>query len=225
MNAPPLTGHFVLRKLHSLTGIIPIGAFLIFHLFENSLAGGLVHLDRAEWTRDVVMKIDTMPYVMLLEIFVIALPILFHGIYGVIIWLQGRSNLTRYGYARNWMYVVQRVSGAVAFVFILTHVWETRVQVLLGHMAKQDLYAKMAEEFSGAGGAIWYAVGILAAVIHLCNGIWLAGITWGITIGPRAQRISTVVCALIGVLLLGFAGQAMLGFRLDSAAAGLMSLR
>jgi succinate dehydrogenase/fumarate reductase cytochrome b subunit len=133
MDAPPLTGHFVLRKLHSLTGIIPIGAFLAFHLFENSLAGGLVHLGREEWTRDVVMKIDGMPYVALLEIFVIALPLLFHGIYGAIIWLEGRANPLRYGYARNWMYLVQRISGVVAFVFILTHVWETRLQVLFGH--------------------------------------------------------------------------------------------
>ena len=224
MDAPPLTGHFVLRKLHSLTGIIPIGAFLAFHLFENSLAGGFVHLGRAEWTRDVVMKIDGMPYVTLLEIFVIALPLLFHGIYGVIIWLEGRANPLRYGYARNWMYLVQRISGVIAFLFILNHVRETRLAVLLGTMSKQDLYAKIAHEFTETSDTLFYAVGILAAVIHLCNGLWLAGITWGVTIGPRAQRISTVVCVILGVLLLGLAGQAMLGFR-DTAGAALMSLR
>ena len=27
--------HFVLRRLHSLTGIVPVGAFVIFHLFTN----------------------------------------------------------------------------------------------------------------------------------------------------------------------------------------------
>ncbi len=225
MNAPPLDGHFALRKLHSLLGIIPIGAFLIFHLFENSLAGTLHNLSAAEWTRDVVMKIDAMPYVQVLEVLLIALPILFHGIYGVIIWLQGRANPVRYGYWRNWMYVVQRFSGAIAFVFILTHVWGTRLQVLLGATTKQDLYATMARTFSDPLQAAWYAVGIVSSVVHLSNGLWLAGITWGITIGPRAQRISTVVCALIGVVLLGLAGEALFGFQAASTAAGLASLR
>ena len=28
--------HWILRRLHSLTGLVPIGAFLFFHIFENS---------------------------------------------------------------------------------------------------------------------------------------------------------------------------------------------
>jgi len=35
MTAFPLDNHFVLRKLHSLLGIVPIGAFLAFHLWEK----------------------------------------------------------------------------------------------------------------------------------------------------------------------------------------------
>ncbi len=219
MSAPPLDRHFALRKLHSLLGVVPIGAFLAFHLFENSLANALHGLSAAEWTEEVVHKIDRMPYIEVAEILLIALPILFHGIYGVVIWLQGRANQARYGYFRNWMYVVQRVAGAVAFVFILTHVWQTRVQVLLGNVTKEQLYARMADVFASPAQQAWYAIGILASVVHLANGLWLVGITWGFTTTPRAQRSATGVWAVAGLALLVLGALALTGFRapLDAA--------
>ena len=35
--------------------------------------------------------------------------------------------------------------------------------------------------------AVLYAVGILACVYHLANGIWTMGITWGVWTSPPAQ--------------------------------------
>lgn len=208
MTAPPLDRHFVLRKLHSLTGIIPIGAFLCFHLFENSLSvkgGGFFY-------EHVVMKIDTMPYIQLMEIVFIAIPILFHAIYGFYIWYTGKSNISNYGYFRNWMYWVQRVSGLIAFAFILTHVWGTRMQVLLGHITKADLFDHLAGNLDKAWAVAWYAIGILAAVIHFSNGLWLLLITWGITIGRASQRRMTYACFAVGVVLLLLGAQALRGF-------------
>jgi len=213
MTAFPLDNHFVLRKLHSLLGIVPIGAFLAFHLWENSLASR-----GAEYfTEHVVMKIDSMRFVTVMEILFIALPILFHGIYGVIIWLQGRSNVSQYGYFRNWMYLMHRISGLIAFVFILLHVWQTRGQVLLGKLPKEELYDTIVGLFSGPIWQIWYGIGILASCYHLANGIWLALITWGVTIGPRSQRISTVVCAGVGAAIFAFGMAALFGFEPPTA--------
>lgn len=225
MSAPPIDRHFALRKLHSLLGVVPIGAFLAFHLFENSLASPLHGLSAAQWTEDVVMKIDRMPYILVAEILLIALPILFHGIYGAIIWFEGRANPGRYGYFRNWMYVLQRIAGAIAFVFILTHVWQTRVQVLLGQVSKEQLYERMATLFSSPAQQAWYAVGILAAVVHFVNGLWLVGITWGLTTAPRAQRIATGVWACAGVALLLLGGLALFGFQAVTTAGGHLALR
>ena len=222
MSAPPIDRHFALRKLHSLLGVVPIGAFLAFHLFENSLASPLLGLSAKRWTEDVVMKIDSMPYIQLAEILLIALPILFHGIYGVWIWLDGRANNGRYRYFRNWMYIGQRVSGAIAFAFILTHVWQTRVQVLLGHLTKEGLYAQMATAFESPLTRLWYAVGIVSAVAHFANGLWLVGITWGFTTTPRAQRIATCTWGTAGVLLLVLGSLALFGFQ---SGAGAIALR
>jgi succinate dehydrogenase / fumarate reductase cytochrome b subunit len=208
MSATVLDRHFALRKLHSLFGIIPVGVFLCFHLFENSLT-----TRGAEYyTEHVVYKIAGLPYVQFMEIFFIGLPILFHGIYGVVIWFQGRSNVTRYRYFRNWMYWLQRVGGAVAFVFIVTHVWSTRLgEITNASVSKSDLFANLAGSLHNPWILAWYIIGILAAVIHFSNGIWLALITWGITLGPRSQRISSWVCACIGLILLLLSAQALRG--------------
>ncbi len=209
MNDPLIDRHFALRKLHSLLGIIPIGFFLCFHIFENSLAvkGG------EYFTEHVVHKIGNMPYVEVLEVFFIALPILFHGVYGLVIWFQGKSNVLRYGYFRNRMYWLHRMTGIVAFVFIITHVWGTRIQVLINDdVTKDNLFEHLGGLLENPLMLACYIVGVLASVIHLCNGIWLALITWGITIGPRSQKISSWACTAIGMILLILSTQAFRGF-------------
>lgn len=208
MSAPPLDRHFALRKLHSLLGIVPVGAFLCFHLFENSMAakGG------AHFYEHVIKKIDEMPYLVWMEVLVIALPILFHALYGLWIWKGSRANAVHYGYARNWMYVLQRITAAIAVVFIATHVFGTRGQVLLGNVAKPDLFKYMVDILADPLTLAWYILGIVATVFHFCNGLWLALITWGVTIGPRSQKISTAVCFGIGLILIAFAARALSGF-------------
>ena len=47
----------------------------------------------------------------------------------------------------------------------------------------------------------FYALGIVCSVYHLANGIWTTLITWGITVGPNAQRKAGYVCAVFGVVL------------------------
>ncbi len=182
---------------------------MCFHLFENSLATKGGHY----FTEHVVHKIGDMPYVDLMEIFFIALPILFHGIYGFVIWFFGEGNVRTYGYARNWMYFLQRVTGLLAFIFILSHVFSTRIQVLINDaVTKDNIFATLAGQLDNPLVLIGYIIGILACIIHLSNGIWLALITWGITIGPRAQKISTFICALIGLILVVLSAQALRGF-------------
>ena len=48
---------------------------------------------------------------------------------------------------------------------------------------------------------MFYTVGVLACVYHLANGIWTAGITWGIWVSDRAQSRALSVCGIFGVLL------------------------
>jgi succinate dehydrogenase / fumarate reductase cytochrome b subunit len=45
----------------------------------------------------------------------------------------------------------------------------------------------------------FYAVGVLASVYHLANGIWTMGITWGVWTRPASQQRASAVCAILGV--------------------------
>ena len=60
---------------------------------------------------------------------------------------------------------------------------------------------------------LWiYVVGIACAVFHFANGLWNAAIHWGLTISPRSQRISGLVCGLVGVTLLAVGLATLLAF-------------
>lgn len=41
---------------------------------------------------------------------------------------------------------------------------------------------------------IIYLISVVAASYHFANGLWAFLVSWGITRGPRAQRVSSYVC-------------------------------
>jgi succinate dehydrogenase / fumarate reductase cytochrome b subunit len=54
---------------------------------------------------------------------------------------------------------------------------------------------------------------VFCACYHLANGLWTFMITWGITIGPRSQRIMGYACAALGVGLTITGIAAVYGFK------------
>jgi succinate dehydrogenase / fumarate reductase, cytochrome b subunit len=196
---------YTLRRLHSLSGVLPIGVFLGVHLFTNSKSvHGPIAFNRA------AEEIARLPYVVLLEVFGIALPILFHIVLGILIAATARANVFGYGTARNWMYLLQRVSGVFLVFFIVAHVWTTR----LAPDAGADLFGLMERHLSHPGVFAFYLLGVVTAAFHLGNGLFGFAIHWGIATGRRAQtwaaRIGfavALVVALVGInALLGFRG-------------------
>jgi succinate dehydrogenase / fumarate reductase cytochrome b subunit len=115
-------GHsFFWRKLHSLTGIIPIGAFLVEHIVSNfeTLNGPLAYAQQ-------VKLLNSLPLVRVLEWTFIFIPLAYHALYGVVIAIRGRVNVDVYPWAGNWMYLSQRITGIIAFLYIIQHVWRQR---------------------------------------------------------------------------------------------------
>src|SRR6202049_760303 len=108
----PDTSYF-LRKLHSLTGIIPVGAFLAEHFWSNST--GLVG---ARQYNQPSKGLKLIPFRIFVELAFIFLPILYHGGYGIYIWLHGKSNISQYPWVRNWLYSLQRYTGLIAFFYL-----------------------------------------------------------------------------------------------------------
>jgi succinate dehydrogenase / fumarate reductase cytochrome b subunit len=200
--------HFWLRRLHSLSGIVPIGGFLAFHLYEN------YHATRgAEAYNEAARKLQEMPFALLLEIGVIAVPIFFHGIYGLFITAESRPNPISNPYLRNAQYTLQRITGAVVFAFILFHLWTTRMVQLSDHEAL-DLFNLVRSTVANPWLYAFYVAGILSATFHLANGLWSFAIVWGITVGPRAQRRMAAVSAVAFVVLSVIGLRSIAAFRL-----------
>ncbi|MCI2255292.1 succinate dehydrogenase cytochrome b558 subunit [Domibacillus sp. 8LH] len=184
---------FFYRRLHSLLGVIPVGVFLIQHLVVNHFA-----TKGPEAFNQASHFMENLPFRYALEVFIIFLPILFHAIYGLYIAFTAKNNVNRYGYFRNWMFTLQRVSGVVTLVFIAWHVWETRIQAFFGAEVNYDMMANILDHPAMLA---FYIVGVLSTVFHFANGLWTFGVSWGLTVTPRSQRISTYVTLGIFIAL------------------------
>jgi succinate dehydrogenase / fumarate reductase, cytochrome b subunit len=169
---------YLLRKLHSLSGVVPVGAFLAEHFWSNSAA--LVSADKYN---QVSQDLQTIQFRVFVEWAFIFLPILYHGIYGVYIWLRGESNVSQYPWVKNWLYTLQRYTGLIAFVYIGWHVYTQR---WLTH--GMSSYAEMAQQMRSSWAFTFMIVGVLASSFHLGVGIWNFLCKWGLAATARAQR-------------------------------------
>lgn len=201
--APTLSRTFVLRKLHQLSGIVPLGLFLLEHFYTNSKA-----LSGAADFNNAVKGLQSIPYIIFVEICGIFIPLVYHAVYGLVITVEARPNNLNYPYARNWFYLIQRITGLILFLFITFHVLNFRFGLMPGlnsvsvAHSPDKAFEIVAREFSMVPIFLIYIVGITATVWHFANGIWLFMVDWGITIGERAQRLTGYACIAFGVALL-----------------------
>jgi succinate dehydrogenase / fumarate reductase cytochrome b subunit len=184
-------GHsFLLRRLHSLSGIVPVGAFLFEHiLISNASAIG----GPAAYARQVRF-LAGLPLVPVLELFGIWLPILFHALYGFYIWYRGESNIADYPWTGNWMYTAQRWTGGIAFAYILWHTWTMRFTGVDLHEYPGASFGKVQAEVFHTGLFLFYVVGLVCASWHFAYGIWLFCAKWGIVSGEKARKRFLVAC-------------------------------
>ena len=208
-----LSRTFVLRKLHQLSGIMPLGVFLLEHFYTNSKA-----LYGQAAFNTAVNDLQSIPYILLVEIGGIFIPLIYHAVYGLVITVEARPNNLNYPYPRNWFYTIQRVTGVILFFFITFHVLNFRFGLIprLNSVSVAEhpgqAFAIVAGEFSIVPIFIVYLIGITATVWHLANGLWLFLVDWGITIGERAQRISAYACWAFGLVLLAVGINAAVAF-------------
>jgi succinate dehydrogenase cytochrome b subunit len=198
---PPIrAGHgnsFVLRRLHSLSGIIPIGVFLLEHFVSNAFA-----TNGPGAYNNQVRFLTSLPFVQVLEWVGIYIPLLYHALYGFYIWFRGQSNVTDYPWAGNFMYSAQRWTGAIAFLYIAWHTYTMRFTGvhLLTH--PDAAFDKVRAEFASPWAVAFYVVGIVAASWHFSYGLYLFCAKWGITVSDRSRKAMGVVCTLVAITLI-----------------------
>jgi succinate dehydrogenase / fumarate reductase cytochrome b subunit len=229
--------HLLLRRLHSLTGIVPIGVFLIAHLVTNSsilwgkvgmrqaghdmtmVQGGVTYFQKeVQWINEQV------PHLLLIEI-TLWTALAYHSILGFYYARTGRTNVAAYAYQSNWRYTLQRISGYFGILFIIYHIgtlrwgWSflTPGGTTWSHefaASTMALALRGGEDFTAAGIAVslFYLVSVSLLVFHFANGLWTAAITWGLTISQTAQKRWGYVCAGLGAGLMLAAWSSVVGF-------------
>jgi succinate dehydrogenase / fumarate reductase cytochrome b subunit len=201
-----LRHQFLIYRLFSLSGLLPIGAYLCVHLATNaSVINGPMSF------QEQVDRIHSLGVVLpAVEWTFIFIPIMFHATVGWMILAGALPNTHAYPYASNFRYTMQRVTAIIAFVFIVFHV--IQLHHWFGAPFKEMGGAQFEAEHATSSTAIalapvWiklaYAVGMLTCVYHFANGLWTQGITWGLWTSAAAQRRASWVSVIVGLALAG----------------------
>lgn len=202
--------HFLLRRLHSLTGIV-FGLYLFVHLGVNAtIIEGARHAGSASVFQQQVDQIHRLPFLLFIEIVMIFLPLLYHTVYGTYITFTGQWNVGNYGYTRNYLYVLQRITAIVILFFALFHILTMR-GFFPGEIGRALTFQPTAATESTILHltyrwwiwAVVYPIGVLASALHTANGFYAAAITWGLTISEKAQKRWGAVAVLMFLFLFG----------------------
>lgn len=203
--------YFALKRLHSLTGVVPIGLFLLEHLFTNARA-----LQGPAAFDDAAAELARLPFVVLIEALGIWLPIAFHMVVGVLIATTSQANAGKHGYARNWQYTLQRATGILLIFYMIYHTWALRFDA--HYLSSASAYDYVNHHLRNPAVFAFYVVGILAACYHFGNGLFGFAIHWGIATGRGAQRMvgHLAIAVFLALSVIGIASLfGFLGFRAD----------
>ena len=184
---------FFWRKLHSISGLLPIGVFLFVHFGINYAA---FYGEEAYNTAASMM--GNLPFRYAMEVFIIFIPLLFHGIYGIVIAREAKQNIRAYRYEKNWYFYFQRISGIGVFLFLIWHVGTTRVPAAFGADVNFDMVANLV---ANPVYLFFYIAGILMTTYHFSNGVRTMLITWGITVNQKSQFFGKIVGVMLFVAL------------------------
>ncbi len=212
--------NYFLHKLHSLTGIVPVGFYMVQHLTLNSFSlAGPKQFDRVIGFFELaeahpVGRGDSPNLVA---------PCC-SAVYGLFIHNRSEQNYvgTRYRWSQNRMYTLQRWTGILIFFFLVYHIATTTGAKYIQGSADVISYAAWRTKLTSLYG-LWlavYMIGVAASSYHLAYGIWNFCIRWGISISDQAQNrlqrfsfsfnlLSAALCgwgALAGFLIPGKPG-------------------
>ena len=199
---------FLLRRLHSLTGIL-FGSYLVIHLLINAtLIERVRHAGAPAVFAEQVAKIHSLPFLLAIEWTMIYLPIIFHAIYGIWIALAGQPNSINYPYRSNWYYLMQRLSSIIIVLFMLFHILGfkgTFGPALAFDPSEAHSVASVQHHFQFHWSLLYvvYPLGVLASCFHTANGFRGAAIAWGLTVSKKSMARWDLVCVAIFLAMMG----------------------
>jgi succinate dehydrogenase / fumarate reductase cytochrome b subunit len=189
-----------LKRLQLATGVVPIGLFLLLHLLTNGQA-----IEGPGAFNGAVARIWRIPHLPLLETLAIVLPLLAHIGIGLAVATAGQAAEDTRGFPAPWMQPAQRATGLFLVVYVVFHVWSTRLSpARLG--GATDLFLIMAKQLAQPGWMMFQMMGVIAAAVHFGSGLVACAGPWGLALGTRGTRVASragvalaIAISLVGV--------------------------
>jgi succinate dehydrogenase / fumarate reductase cytochrome b subunit len=192
-----------LRRLQLITGVVPLGLFLVSHLAVNSRA-----LSGPEAYQRSVEAIARVPWLSLVELVAIALPIAAHVALGAVI-ATTRQAAFEPAWPGERARSMQRVTGIYLSIYVIFHVWAIRLSParLAGHKPLFDL---MAAQLAHPLVWILQALAVVAASAHFSAGLLaLAGPHgWPLAPGALARWRAVAIASFALLSVIGVASLA-----------------
>ena len=201
-----MDSHFLLRRIHSLTGVVPVGLFLVYHLYLQLF----LHYGAEIYNNEVNSFYDS-PLATWALVIVVYIPLLFHSLLGVLLVFENKIQPS-YTYFSHLLYWLQRISGIGVLLFIIAHVWNTKLGPWIAgtwgtHF--EHLSSGFADPETGILTKTVYLLGILGAIFHFANGLNTFCMTWGIAMTPTSQKRVRSFSILVFIILIASAFYAL----------------
>ena len=193
-----MDSHFLLRRIHSLTGVVPVGLFLVYHLYLQLY----LHYGAEIYNNEVNSFYDS-PLATRALVIVVYIPLLFHSLLGVLLVFENKVQPS-YTYFSHLIYWLQRISGIGGLLFIIAHVWNAKLGPWFAgtwgtHF--EHLSTGFADPETGMLTKTVYLLGVLGAVFHFANGLTTFCMTWGIALTPTSQKRVRSFSILVFIIL------------------------
>jgi succinate dehydrogenase/fumarate reductase cytochrome b subunit (b558 family) len=161
----------LVREAFSLSGVLPLGAFLVVHVAANAraLAGDAAFTSAAK-------GLERIPALALVEIVFVYVPMLVHA--GIGAWLiVTRASLgapSPFGSAAR---LAMRITGVLALAFLALHLAELRFRTPGARPAAEALSTLLASHLASMQyglplRAVGYLLGSAAVCFHFAAGLW-----------------------------------------------------
>jgi succinate dehydrogenase/fumarate reductase cytochrome b subunit len=192
----------VLRRISSLAGVLPLGAFVLFHLGFQAR----VLVRGVDWS---ATRLPSTGWLWAQSACVLV-PLFAHALIEMFFLRVRTVNVAEYPFSRNWAWLLQRISGFVALAFVIWHFVVARLPMFRG-ATEADVAVELTATLSATGplglpwAALGHLLGLAAVVYHLFNGIHGFCFTWGIVTSRDAGRRISRVLTLSGVFVYALA--------------------
>jgi succinate dehydrogenase / fumarate reductase cytochrome b subunit len=193
----------LVRRVFSLSGVFPLGAFLVVHILANASA---LRGDGA--FDETVRALRGVPLRALAEVLLVFAPLALHAAMGVWLTATRRAPAEPSPYPKG-VRVAMHVTGVAILAFLVMHLPELRFRVAPeGHTGAEMRTLLGADLSSTWRGVPWRGVAYLAAAgcvtFHFAAGLWrfvIGSLSDGEAPPRRARLVAAWSAALVGASL------------------------